>query len=700
MAHFINDGFLIWITLADKYKDAVLKKNPNVFAELYQKAREMKEVKYTYYHGRCSKPQQKIELQFLRKDLQTIMTLLEEHMSTYDDIEDVYELLKIEALESKHDELIAEYIEIYTERKIEEVFAILENRLEKREREKRQEELAKLPPDQFDFPVAFSPEMRTYIEELRHVMKNLDSVGSIGQIFSKKLLISIDDGWGYSAFLRAIRAELVRYYDDNGTEMKIEEVTLPLNNGIDVLKSQADKVKDVSEDRVKYNRFSILSYDMREWVDEFSKSDVLNEIRRIGQYAKNILVVFRIPYMDMKRVKDIEQNMSNVVSLRSIVIPPVTSENMVVYLKDKLKEARFLADTDCDDILEQWICQEKNEGNFFGYKTLDKMAGELIYHKALCSDLNETSENDIKQIHVADVKPMVSNVLEDEDAYELLNELIGITQVKARVREIVAQIKLQKTLESQGKKIEKPSMHMLFLGNPGTGKTTVARIVGQIFRQEGILKKGFFYEKAGNDFVARYVGTAAQAIRTACRDAYGSVLFIDEAYGMNVTTMKGTVADETIPVLVAEMENHRGDLCVILAGYQEEMAEFLKINSGLASRIPHVIEFPNYTKDELLQIFLQMLDKSFTYEDELLEAVTEYIQNIPKEQYDTKEFSNARFIRNLFEHLWGKAAYRMSLSGEKDVILKKEDWVNVLVEENFNNMVEEKPKRTIGFKPV
>ncbi len=700
MATFINEDILIWVTLSDTYKDAVLEKNPKVFEELYQKAREMKEIKYTYYHGRCSKPKQKIELQFMGKDFQIVMTLLEKHMGVYDDIHDVYELLKIEALNSEHEKLIAEYIEIYLERKLEEVFSVLENRLEKREREKRQEELAKMPPDEFDFPVAFSPEMKAYIKELRHVMKNLDNVGSIGQIFSKKLLISIDDGWGYSAFLRAIRAELVRYYDDNGTEMKIEEVTLSTSNGVEILNSQADKVKDVSQDRVKYNRFSILSYDMREWVDEFTKSNVLNEIRRIGQYAKNILVVFRIPYMDMKRVKDIEQNLSNVVSLRSIVIPPVTSENMVVYLKDKLKDARFLADSECDDILEQWICQEKNEGNFFGYKTLDKMAGELIYHKALHSDLDETVEDDIKKIHVADVKPMVSNVLEDDDAYELLNELIGIAQVKTRVREIVAQIKLQKTLESQGKKIEKPAMHMLFLGNPGTGKTTVARIIGQIFRQEGILKKGFFYEKAGNDFVSRYVGTAAQAIRTACRDAYGSVLFIDEAYGMHVATLKGTVADETIPVLVAEMENHRGDLCVILAGYQEEMAEFLKINSGLASRIPHVIEFPNYTKDELLQIFLQMMEKSFTYEDALLEAVTEYIQNIPKEQYETKEFSNARFVRNLFEHLWGKAAYRMSLSGEKDVVLKKEDWVNVLAEENFSNMVEEKPKRTIGFTPV
>ena len=692
--------FLIWVKLSDKYEEAVLKKNPKFFEELYQKAKELQEIKYTYYHGRCSKPQQKIELQFLRNDFPAVMSMLEEYMEDYEDIESVYEILKIEALESVQEELIAEYIEIYTERRIKEVFEILRMRLEKREREKRAEELAKLSPDEFEFPVSFSPEMKSYIKELRHVMNSLDSIGSIGQIFSKKLLISIDDGWGYSAFLRVIRSELSRYYDDSGTEMKIDEIALSANSSIDVWRGQPGKIKDMSADRVTYNRFSIVSYDMREWIDKLPNPELLNEIRRISQYAKNILVIFRIPYMDMKLVKNIEQILSNVVSLRSIVIPPVNSDNMVVYLKDKLKDACFYADEECNDILEQWICQEKNEGNFFGYKTLDKMAGELIYQKALHSDLKEMSEEDMKKIRIADVKPMVSNVIDEENAYELLNELIGIAQVKTRVREIVAQIKLQMTLESQGKKIDKPSMHMLFVGNPGTGKTTVARIVGQIFKQEGILKKGFFYEKAGNDFVERYIGTAAQAIRTACRDAYGSVLFIDEAYGMNVSTSKGTVAEETVPVLVAEMENHRADLCVILAGYKDEMEAFLKVNSGLESRISHIIEFPNYTKDELLQIFVQMLEKNFTYEEALLEAVTEYIQNMPEEQYNAKEFSNARFIRNLYEHLWGKAAYRMRLSGEKDVILKKEDWVNVLVEENFKNIVEEKPKRTIGFTPV
>lgn len=691
--------FWTWVKLSEEYEEAVLNKNPKFFEELYEKTKESSYIRYSFYSRRSSCSGPRLELQFYKENMPSVMKMLEEHMEDYADIESTYVLLEIAVVGDEETKEIEEYIEIYTERKIAEVFQILQYRLEKREKERKAKELEKQAPNEFEYPVSFSPEMKAYIKELRHVMKGLDGIGSVGQIFTKKLLISIDDGWGYSAFLKTIRREIGRYYGNEVENIKIDEVSLGTGNGIEPWRSQVGRIKNLVSECEQLKKFAIVAYDMREWTSKIAGADFLNEIRRIGQYAKNVLVVFRFPYMEMKKIKEIEESFSNVVSIRSIVIPPVTPENMVVYLKDKIKETKFEVDEDCDDILEQWICQEKNEGNFFGYKTLDKMAGELIYQKALRSDLTNTSESDFKKIGVKDVENMVHNVvLDSEDAYELLNELIGIAQVKTRVREIVAQIKLQMTMESQGKKIDKPSMHMLFLGNPGTGKTTVARIIGQIFKQEGILRKGFFYEKTGNDFVARYVGTAAETARAACRDAYGSVLFIDEAYGMNVGTSKGTTADEIVPALVAEMENHRSDLCVILAGYKDEMYEFLKTNSGLESRIPHVIEFPNYSKNELMEIFLHMVKKNFAYEDDLLDAVSEYINNIPEEQYETKEFSNARFIRNLYEHLWGKAAYRMSLSGESEIVLKKEDWVNVMAEENFANMVEEKPKRTIGFK--
>lgn len=546
------------------------------------------------------------------------------------------------------------------------------------------------------FPVKYSPEMKSYINELRQVTESLYEVGVLERFFTKSLLVSMDDGWGYSAFLRAIAQELAVYYRVDKDEKMHSEISFEKDD-FSEWEKQADVVKKVSSQIVYKNWFAVMAYDLSDWTGKLSDPRFLNYLRKMGQYSKNILLVFRVPHMDVKSIRNIEREIANALSIRSLVIPPVANEDMIQYFKAELLESDFVLTDGCDDLLEQWICQEKNEGTFYGYKTLDKMAGELIYHKALCGPLKVEEDRCVK-IVPEDIKMMLNDEFLDDNPYDVLNELIGMAQVKTKIREIVAQIKMQKALEEQGKKVDKPSMHMLFLGAPGTGKTTVARLVGQIFKQEGILKKGHFIEKTGNEFIVRYVGETVQKARAVFRDAYGSVLFVDEAYGMVVGTSSGSTADELVPIFVAEMENHREDLCVIFAGYKDEMKEFLKTNSGLESRFPHIVEFPNYSKEELIEIFFKLVNGKFEYEEELKEAVIEYIQNLPEETFASKEFSNARFIRNLYEHLWGKAAYRISLSGEKEICLKKADMVSVMEEEDVKDIVSEKNKKTIGFR--
>lgn len=547
------------------------------------------------------------------------------------------------------------------------------------------------------FPVKYSPEMKAYIKELRQVTESLYKVGVLDRFYTKSLLISMDDGWGYSAFLRAIAQELAVYYRVDKNEKMHSEITFEKQDDFSEWEKQVGTVKTVSSKLTYKKWFAVMAYDLSEWVEQLSNPRFLNYLRRMGQYSKNILLVFRVPHMDVKSIRNIEREIANALSIRSIVIPPVANEDMVEYFKAELLEADFILPEECDDLLEQWICQEKNEGTFYGYKTLDKMAGELIYHKALCGNI-EIRENECVEIQPKDIKVMLNDEFLDDNPYEVLNELIGMAQVKTKIREIVAQIKMQKALEEQGKNVDKPSMHMLFLGAPGTGKTTVARLVGQIFKKEGILKKGHFIEKTGNEFIVRYVGETVQKARAVFRDAYGSVLFVDEAYGMVVGTSTGSTADELVPIFVAEMENHREDLCVIFAGYKDEMKEFLKTNSGMESRFSHIVEFPNYTREELIEIFFKLVDGKFEYEDELKESVIEYIHNIPEETFESKEFSNARFVRNLYEHLWGKAAFRISLSGEENICLKKADMISVIEEEDVKDIVSEKNKKTIGFK--
>lgn len=619
---------------------------------------------------------------------------------------DPYQVMDIQVEESAYREEIKQYMETCNDRLVDEMFAELEKRLEETEKaqaeEKRQKEQlrAKLQEEgagtdksSFDYPVKFSPAMISYIEELRRVTKTLYEIDGLSQFFTKSLLVSMDDGWGYSSFLKTIRDELLRFYKVSAKDISITETSWKNSDGLSPWEGQPDAIKRVAEGMKINGKFSIISYDMTPWLTELENPALLNYIRRIGQYAENVICVFRFPYMESKALRRAESQLSNVLSLRTIVVPPVSLENMVAYFKNRLRTAGFVEKSDCDELLEQWICQEKNEGNFYGYKTLDKMASELIYHKALHGDKSKV----VTFIHPEDIRPMLTEQLEAEDAYQLLDELIGIAQVKTKVREIVAQIKLQKRLEEQGKAVDKPSIHMMFLGNPGTGKTTVARIIGRILRQEGILRKGQFLERQGGDFVERYIGHSAAKVQACCREAYGNVLFIDEAYGMSVDGARGNTTDEILPVLISEMENHRDDMCIIFAGYTEEMKEFLKQNSGLESRISHSIEFPNYTKEELVQIFFRMVEGKFEYEEALKETVIEYISNIPEECFQTREFSNGRFVRNLYEHLWGKAAYRMSLSGETEVVLRREDMIGVMEEEDMDSLIAEKNTRKIGF---
>jgi hypothetical protein len=144
-----------------------------------------------------------------------------------------------------------------------------------------------------------------------------------------------------------------------------------------------------------------------------------------------------------------------------------------------------------------------------------------------------------------------------------------------------------------------------------------------------------------------------------CRDAYGSVLFIDEAYSLY--RGDGNERDfgrEALETLIAEMENHRNDLVVIMAGYTDDMETLMKGNAGLASRMPYVIEFPNFNRDELYRIYLSMIEGQFAYDEDLLPAVRAYFDALPDVVLDSKEFSNARFVRNLFERTWAKAAMR------------------------------------------
>ncbi|WP_051226566.1 AAA family ATPase [Butyrivibrio sp. MC2013] len=185
--------------------------------------------------------------------------------------------------------------------------------------------------------------------------------------------------------------------------------------------------------------------------------------------------------------------------------------------------------------------------------------------------------------------------------------MIGLSEIKAVTDQIVAAYKLQKIRDGYGFKDEAVSRHMVFTGNPGSAKTTVARLIADILTEEGILKTGALVECGRADLVGQYVGWTAREVRDKFKEASGGILFIDEAYSL-VEDHK-TFGMEAINTIAQEMENHRGDVIVIFAGYPEKMAEFLDQNEGLRSRIAFHLSFPDYNEEELMSI-LQLMAKN------------------------------------------------------------------------------------------
>lgn len=233
-----------------------------------------------------------------------------------------------------------------------------------------------------------------------------------------------------------------------------------------------------------------------------------------------------------------------------------------------------------------------------------------------------------------------------EEVFAELNSLVGLTKVKQVLQDLVSLIEL-KTKTQDDLKIKNTNLHMVFLGNPGTGKTTVARLIAQILYNLKYIKQNKLIEVSSKDLVAEYVGQTAPKTMAVVEKAMGGVLFIDEAYSLASGKGQGnSYNEEAIATLIQAMENYRDDFVVIFAGYTKEMQDFLNSNSGIVSRIGYTLEFEDYTEDELIEIFKSMITKAgFEVEEEALQKAREII----KEYKDSPNFGNARFVRNMYE---------------------------------------------------
>ena len=252
-----------------------------------------------------------------------------------------------------------------------------------------------------------------------------------------------------------------------------------------------------------------------------------------------------------------------------------------------------------------------------------------------------------------------------EDLLKELDKLIGLEQVKEEVRSLANFVKLQKQREKKGLKVPTMSLHLVFTGNPGTGKTTVARIVARIYKDLGVLKKGHTVETDRSGLVANYVGQTATKTNAVIDSALNGVLFIDEAYALVPDDgIKQDYGQEAISTLLKRMEDDRDKLVVIVAGYNNEMKRFIDSNPGLKSRFNRYINFPDYTSSELSDIFKMYARKNeYTLAPDAEKYLKTKLDSVVR--HKNRNFGNARFVRNVFEKSIQQQANR--LSNQKDL---------------------------------
>jgi len=394
-------------------------------------------------------------------------------------------------------------------------------------------------------------------------------------------------------------------------------------------------------------------------------------------HRNDVLTIFNIRKGDVRAEKSISSYLADDLDVVSLRDSAVGREECVLYL------SRLAGEKDIHDMEELEKRLDPDTETYY-ISELDEIFNDFY---------NEYIKKTVFPVYSECGKFKAKTFEAEGKAADELAEMIGLDEVKSVISRSVNYFKLQKVYAERRIKVDNPARSMIFTGNPGTAKTTVARLVAKIFRDNGLLANGRLIEVGRGDLVGKFVGWTAPLVKDAFERAKGSVLFIDEAYSL--VDDSGSFGDEAINTIVQEMENHREDTIVIFAGYPKEMEDFLNKNPGLRSRIAFHVHFPDYNEEELLRILRLMAEnKSFKLADSAEERAAE----IFREAVKVHDFGNGRFVRNLLENAMMAMSQRLA---EKDLSRLSEQVLTTIEAEDFTMPVmtslKNKERRQIGF---
>ena len=371
-----------------------------------------------------------------------------------------------------------------------------------------------------------------------------------------------------------------------------------------------------------------------------------------------------------------------------IEFPDYTAEELTEIFKYMVRERGFSVTDDAVKEATYIFEKVRNTDNFGNGRYVRNLIDRAAQNQAVrlfpgsdviadCDKSGKSSGSSDRDVE--DIKNRELFLIKKEDITELdegtrderpvgtaakeLNEMVGLTNVKKIIRKAIANYKLNKLCIDRGIPREKASLHMVFTGNPGTAKTTVARLFAEMLKDEKVLPTGNFVEAGRADLVGDHVGATAPLVKQKFKEAQGGVLFIDEAYSL-VDGYKSGYGDEAINTLVQEMENHRDNVIVVFAGYPEPMKEFLDRNPGMQSRIAFEINFEDYSTDELCEITRIMLSKKqMTATDEAMDKLRVIYDSVRT----SDDYGNGRFVRKVLEEAEMNLAERIMTVDESEI---------------------------------